>query len=137
VLLAGDAAGLVDPFSGEGIRPAIGSGRLAAEAILAGRPAQYASLVARRTVFDTLIGLGVSILFYNLAWPCFELGARNPFSTRAFLDLFAGRSGYAVVMLQVFGTMPFFLATEAVAFLAGAVGGAGTTNRIRQAAYFG
>ncbi|WP_258359691.1 geranylgeranyl reductase family protein [Moorella sulfitireducens (nom. illeg.)] len=34
-VLAGDAAGLVDPFSGEGIYYALRSGRLAAEAILA------------------------------------------------------------------------------------------------------
>ncbi len=35
VLLVGDAAGLADPITGEGISPAILSGRLAAEAILA------------------------------------------------------------------------------------------------------
>lgn len=35
VLLAGDAASLVDPLSGEGIRYAIASGRLAAEAVVA------------------------------------------------------------------------------------------------------
>jgi len=34
----GDAAGLVDPFSGEGIRYAIKSGKLAAQAILADKP---------------------------------------------------------------------------------------------------
>ena len=36
VLLVGDAAGLVNPLQGEGIAPAIVSGRLAAEAVLAG-----------------------------------------------------------------------------------------------------
>jgi geranylgeranyl reductase family protein len=36
VLLVGDAAGLVNPFQGEGIAQAMGSGRAAAEAILAG-----------------------------------------------------------------------------------------------------
>jgi menaquinone-9 beta-reductase len=36
VLLAGDAAGLVNPLQGEGIAQALGSGRLAAEAILRG-----------------------------------------------------------------------------------------------------
>ena len=39
VLLAGDAAGLINPLQGEGIGPAMISGRLAAEAVLAG-PAQ-------------------------------------------------------------------------------------------------
>ena len=37
VLLIGDAAGLAYPESGEGIRPAIESGRLAAETLIAGR----------------------------------------------------------------------------------------------------
>ncbi len=36
VLLAGDAAGLVNPLQGEGIAQAMGSGRLAAEAVLLG-----------------------------------------------------------------------------------------------------
>lgn len=41
VLLVGDAAALVDPLSGDGIYEAFVSGRLAAEAILAGLPASY------------------------------------------------------------------------------------------------
>jgi geranylgeranyl reductase family protein len=41
VLLAGDAAGLINPLQGEGIGPAMVSGRLAAEAVLAG-PAEAA-----------------------------------------------------------------------------------------------
>src|SRR5438477_509543 len=42
VLLAGDAAGLINPLQGEGIGPAMVSARLAAEAVLAG-PALAAS----------------------------------------------------------------------------------------------
>jgi len=41
VLLVGDAAGLAAPASGEGILPALVSGRLAAEAILESRLADY------------------------------------------------------------------------------------------------
>ena len=40
-LLVGDAAGLVDPLSGDGIYEAFVSARLAAEAIAAGRPEEY------------------------------------------------------------------------------------------------
>jgi flavin-dependent dehydrogenase len=40
-LLVGDAAGLVDPLSGDGIYEAFVSARLAAEAIGAGRPEEY------------------------------------------------------------------------------------------------
>jgi 2-polyprenyl-6-methoxyphenol hydroxylase-like FAD-dependent oxidoreductase len=45
VLLAGDAAGLINPLQGEGIGPAMVSGRLAAEAVLAG-PARAAAAYA-------------------------------------------------------------------------------------------
>jgi geranylgeranyl reductase family protein len=41
VLLVGDAAGLVDPLSGDGIYEAFVSARLASEAILDGRPETY------------------------------------------------------------------------------------------------
>ena len=46
VLLVGDAAGLVDPLSGDGMYEAFVSARLAAEAILAGRLGDYASRLA-------------------------------------------------------------------------------------------
>jgi geranylgeranyl reductase family protein len=51
VLLAGDAAGLVNPLQGEGISEALASGRAAAEAVLAcpGAPAgHYRSFLAHR-----------------------------------------------------------------------------------------
>ena len=56
-ILAGDAAGLVDPMSGEGIYPAFVSGRLAAEAILpylAGRTKTLAAYDA--SIEDQLMG---------------------------------------------------------------------------------
>ena len=40
-LLVGDAAGLVDPLSGDGLYEAFVSARLAADAVLAGRPEDY------------------------------------------------------------------------------------------------
>jgi geranylgeranyl reductase family protein len=46
VLLVGDAAGLVDPLSGDGIYEAFVSARLAAEAIAAGDPARYPAALA-------------------------------------------------------------------------------------------
>jgi geranylgeranyl reductase family protein len=47
VLLVGDAAGLVDPLSGDGMYEAFVSARLAADAILAGETDQYAAGVER------------------------------------------------------------------------------------------
>jgi geranylgeranyl reductase family protein len=47
VLLVGDAAGLVDPLSGDGMYEAFVSARLAAEAIGAGRPEEYGAALPR------------------------------------------------------------------------------------------
>jgi len=46
VLLVGDAAGLVDPLSGDGIYEAFVSARLAAEAVLSGEPETYEPALA-------------------------------------------------------------------------------------------
>jgi flavin-dependent dehydrogenase len=48
VVLVGDAAGMAAPASGEGILPALISGRLAAEAILESRLADYAARLEDR-----------------------------------------------------------------------------------------
>ena len=56
VVLAGDAAGLVDPFIGEGIRHAVDSGRLAAEAALADDLPSYTERVHREIGDDLLWG---------------------------------------------------------------------------------
>jgi len=47
VVLVGDAAGLIDPLSGDGIYEAFVSARLAAEAIVGGDPAVYPAALAR------------------------------------------------------------------------------------------
>jgi geranylgeranyl reductase family protein len=53
ILVVGDAAGLVDPLTGDGIFEALVSARLASDAILAGRPEEYepslTAAVDRRT----------------------------------------------------------------------------------------
>jgi flavin-dependent dehydrogenase len=53
LLLCGDSLGLAQPLTAEGILPAVVSGRIAAEAILAGAPASYpARLVAHPVIAD-------------------------------------------------------------------------------------
>jgi flavin-dependent dehydrogenase len=50
VLLCGDSLGLAQPLTAEGILPAVVSGRVAAEAILAGAPASYPARLAAHPV---------------------------------------------------------------------------------------
>jgi len=50
--LCGDSLGLAQPLTAEGILPAVISGRLCAEAILAGAPASYPARLAAHPVMD-------------------------------------------------------------------------------------
>jgi geranylgeranyl reductase family protein len=71
ILLVGDAAGFVDPVTGEGISYALLSGRLAAEAILDGQfePARVSTLFTRSIrksiLSELLLGVLLSKVLYN------------------------------------------------------------------------
>ncbi len=134
-LLVGDAAGLVDPLTGEGIRPAVKSGRLTARAVLAGRPEGYSAMVHREIGRSYAFGLALSELCYRYPRASFELAVRNPFATRAFVDLISGRVGYAQVLTQLIASLPVHLATEALASLAGRIGGPERAQSVRDALY--
>jgi geranylgeranyl reductase family protein len=134
-LLVGDAAGLVDPLTGEGIRIAVKSGRMAAEAVLTGDLGNYSARIQREIGWNHALGAGLSLVFYHFPRLCYLLGVRNPFATRAFVDLIADRAGYPELIISLFGTLPVFLATEGVASLAGWLGGPERGRRVRAAVY--
>ena len=100
VLLVGDAGGLVDPLLGEGIRHAIDSGRMAAEAVLQDDPAGYTARVQRALGASLRWGLRWAKVFYRHPWGSFELGVRNPLFLESFLRLFAGRTTYRRMALR-------------------------------------
>lgn len=78
VLLVGDAARLMDPLLGEGIRHAVDSGRLAAESILTNDLASYGQRVEREIGHDLVWGRRWAQLFYNYPGRSFELGRAKP-----------------------------------------------------------
>lgn len=135
VLLVGDAAGLVDPLTGEGIRFAVQSGRLAADALAAGRPERYQQMVRWQIGRSHTAGLALAWLFYHFPRVCYELGVRNPLATHAFVDLLSGRTTYLRLMARLFGTLPLFLATEAAAGLVAVTGRPAWQQRVRTAIY--
>ena len=118
-LLVGDAAGLVDPLTGEGIRLAVKSGRLAAESVLAGDPGRYPSLIHRQIGVSHMFGLAFSRVFYQLPTASFALAVRNPLGTQAFVDLVSDRAGYPEVILRLIGSLPFHLLDQVLSGLAG------------------
>lgn len=77
ILLVGDAAGLVDPLTGEGIRHALVSGQLAAEAVAHGPLASYSRWVHRRIGRDLWWASLFARMFYSRQQQCFEWMVRN------------------------------------------------------------
>jgi geranylgeranyl reductase family protein len=91
-LLVGDAAGLVDPFIGEGIRHAMTSARLAAEAILQGDLSGYERAIWQEIGHDLATGGLLADVYYRLPGFCFEIGVRNPKVIHQFVDVLTERS---------------------------------------------
>jgi geranylgeranyl reductase family protein len=135
VLLAGDAAGLVDPFSGEGIRYAIKSGRIAAGAILRNRVARYTDEIDRQIGRQHAAAIRVANLFYQLEDICLWLGAPNPFTTAAIVDMLADRASDVDVLRRAIQTLPVYAVTELAAWAAGKIRGAQAAGRIRARVY--
>jgi geranylgeranyl reductase family protein len=93
-LLVGDAAGLVDPFLGEGIRYAMMSSRLAAEAIARDDLSGYDQAVWR-AIGHSLATAGEVARIFHLVPPLgYILGARSPAVVRLFVELLSGRRSY-------------------------------------------
>jgi geranylgeranyl reductase family protein len=93
-LLVGDAAGLVDPLLGEGIRYALISARLAATAIASDEVPRYGQAVWDEIGHSLATARLVANTYYR--WPrgSFRLGVRNPETIRHFLDVLAQRASY-------------------------------------------
>lgn len=134
VFLVGDAAGTADPFSGEGIRPAIKSGRLAAEAIIAGHPEKYSRSFKKQIGRKNLHSVWTANVFYSLKELCLVLGAANPITTEAILDMLADRGSALQVLGKSVLSLPYFAIGEAASAVAGLLGGA--ANRERALAAF-
>ena len=97
--MIGDAAGLVDPFSGDGMYEAFLSARLAADAtadFLAGRAASlepYERAVSRSITPLTQAGWGARAAFERFPRTTFGL-ARLPVTWRALEKLLTGELGH-------------------------------------------
>jgi flavin-dependent dehydrogenase len=115
VLLAGDAAGFVDPITGEGIGHALRSGRVAAEAAAVAlrevRTCDAAAIYARATR-DLRLDLSIArllrpIIFAEGMAPlftrAFSSGSRV---TQAYLAMLAGEADYPAVLWMVLRRLP-------------------------------
>lgn len=90
ILLAGDSAGLINPFFGDGILHALKSGQIAARCILAGDQAGYTRAISREFKANFDAALKLARFFYQ--WPkfCYQYGVRRPGATRTATRLLCG-----------------------------------------------
>jgi len=93
-LLVGDAAGLVDPLTGEGIRQAMESGRLAAEAISRGTIEGYSEAVSQHIGKDIRLGRRLADVFYARQRLCFDWLVRHRRIFRSMTRILSNRTTY-------------------------------------------
>ncbi len=101
VALVGDAAGLIDPLSGEGIGNAIRSGGIAAEAVarlLAGEVGDllcYQLALERRIEPELQVARQLQALFHQRPWPYVQMLQRSGRFWRVFCHIIRGEQTYA------------------------------------------
>ncbi len=134
-LLAGDAAGLADPLSGEGIRFAIKSGRVAAEAVLSGNPGRYPVLLKRTIGLSHSVTILISLTFYYLQRFCLFFGAANPFNTAGVVDMLADRMSAARFFLLGVLSFPLYALVESCTHLLGLLGFGRQAEILRRRVY--
>lgn len=90
LILAGDAAGMVNPLFGDGISYACRTGKRAAESIIQGTSADWTKTVAAEFGTDMDAALDIAKYFYQLSKLCYKLGVKHPRGTRLAGRLIAG-----------------------------------------------
>ncbi|MBI4545222.1 MAG: NAD(P)/FAD-dependent oxidoreductase [Gemmatimonadetes bacterium] len=106
--LCGDAAGLVDPITGEGIHHALRSGELAARALLEyGSLAAYPRRLAREVLGELRAASRYAGRFYQPGFTDALLQAcrRGPHLRAALADLVAGRQTYCGLRRRTLGAL--------------------------------
>jgi geranylgeranyl reductase family protein len=93
-VLVGDAAGLVDPLFGEGIRYALHNARLAAEAIGRDDLSGYEAVIWQEMGHSLATAGLTAYTYYRLPWLCQQFGLRNPGVVRQFAGLLTDQCNY-------------------------------------------
>lgn len=91
----------MDPLLGEGVRYAMRSGWLAAQAILRERLAKYSSRVHEEIGSHLILARLWAWAFYRHPWGSFRLGVRNPYLNTDFVRMFTGELSYGAMLLRM------------------------------------
>jgi menaquinone-9 beta-reductase len=114
--VAGDAAGLVDPITREGIYFALLSGQWAADAAIAGDASQYVSRVRSEIIPELARAARLKASFFRLASTSLLIQAlqHSPAVNEVMADLIAGRQSYRGLKWRLLRTLEWRLAWQAM-----------------------
>jgi geranylgeranyl reductase family protein len=102
-VIAGEAAGILDPLSGEGIRPSIFTGLKAAEAIdsaIAGDAqafANYTQTISQAWGSDMVLANRLAGLFYQFPKIAYKVGVKRPAAAQIMAKILCGEMRYSDV----------------------------------------
>lgn len=115
--MVGDAAGFVDPITGEGLYYAMRSGELLGQAMVADRPELYREFLRRDFLPELELGAQMAPRLYTGRWMGETVIERmlqfigSSASFRSLMsDLFAGTQGYRTLRRRLYRTLPTMLA---------------------------
>ncbi len=104
VFLVGDAAFLVDPLTGEGIRHAILSGKIAAESILNSTEGKYPLKIKKQIGMDLLWAKRLADFFYKHQKFSFNFFVKNKFIFKDLMKIISNQNSYKKALFSV----PFY-----------------------------
>ena len=98
ILLAGDAAGLINPFFGDGILHAVKSGVIAANCIAAATPQQYSDRIHTEFAANMDAALNLARFFYQFPGVCYKYGVKHPQAARLATQLICGELEFTNIL---------------------------------------
>lgn len=98
ILLVGDAAGLINPFFGDGILHAVKSGKIAAECILENAVVTYSDRIHAEFAANFDAALNLARFFYQYPGVCYQYGVKNPKATRLAAELIGGELSFNSIL---------------------------------------
>lgn len=113
VVVVGDAASLCDPFLAEGIRPALMSGTLAAEALQQwlggdeGALARYSQRMRQDWGESMAWGRRIAQVFYRVPKIGYQLGIKRPTAPQRIAQILSGQMGYGDIAQRVIKRLLF------------------------------
>jgi flavin-dependent dehydrogenase len=105
ILLAGDAAGMINPLFGDGILHAVRSGIIAARAIADDRPAEYTARIHGKVASNFEAARRLAGPFYQFSGTVYRSLIHRPNATRAAARLLAGEAFFTEAASRAFSAI--------------------------------